>query len=74
MHSGTRTPRVTLVLLASCLWLSGVGLASAAPITYDEAISGDLSGQSLAGRRLADVVALLAACERSDVISSRSSD
>ena len=47
MHSGTRTPHVTLVLLASCLWLSGVGLASAAPITYDEAISGDLSGQTI---------------------------
>jgi PEP-CTERM motif len=47
MHSGTRIPRVTFVLLASCLWLSGAGLASAAPITYDEAISGDLSGQNI---------------------------
>jgi hypothetical protein len=47
MHSGTRIPRVTFVLLASCLWLSGAGFASAAPITYDEAISGDLSGQGI---------------------------
>lgn len=39
--------RVTFGLAALCLWLSGAGAASAAPITYDEAVSGELAGQTI---------------------------
>lgn len=46
MRSGVRTLRVTFGLAALCLGLSGAG-AAAAPISYNEAVSGELSGQNI---------------------------
>jgi len=36
-----------IALLALCLWLSGSRQVSAAPITYNEAVSGELAGQTI---------------------------
>ena len=47
MRSEIRPLRVTFGLAALCLWLSGAGVAAAAPITYNEAVSGELAGQNI---------------------------
>lgn len=46
MRSGVGTLRVKFGLAALCLWLSGA-VAAAAPITYNEAASGELAGQNI---------------------------
>jgi len=47
MRSGVRRLHVTFAFLSLCLWLSGVRQVSAAPITYNEAVSGELAGQNI---------------------------
>ncbi len=47
MRSEVRSLPVTFVLAVLCLWLSGAGEAAAAPIKYDEAVSGELAGQNI---------------------------
>jgi hypothetical protein len=47
MRAGVRRPHLVFGLLAVCLWLSGIRPASAAPITYNEAVGGELAGQNI---------------------------
>ena len=47
MRSGVRISRAVVALLAAGFWLSVAGPAWAGPITYNEAVGGELAGQSI---------------------------